>query len=40
MFDPQRLKQMSNNMQATARPNALKDIVDIILPQTKNLREF
>lgn len=33
--DPQRLKQMSNNMRLQARPNALKDIVDIILPQTK-----
>jgi len=35
MFDPQRLKQMSNNMKQQARPNALKDIIDIILPQTK-----
>ncbi|MDD3271839.1 MAG: undecaprenyldiphospho-muramoylpentapeptide beta-N-acetylglucosaminyltransferase [Syntrophomonadaceae bacterium] len=33
--DPQRLKQMSNNMRQQARPHALKDIVDIILPQTK-----
>lgn len=35
MFNPQRLKEMSNNMRQQARPNALKDIVDIILPQTK-----
>lgn len=35
MFNPQRLKEMSNNMQQQARPNALTDIVDIILPQTK-----
>lgn len=35
MSDPKRLKQMSNNMMQQARPNALKDIVDIILPQTK-----
>jgi UDP-N-acetylglucosamine--N-acetylmuramyl-(pentapeptide) pyrophosphoryl-undecaprenol N-acetylglucosamine transferase len=35
MFDPQRLKQMSNNMKQQARPNALIDIVDIILPQTR-----
>jgi len=33
--DPQRLKEMSNNMRQQARPHALKDIVDIILPQTQ-----
>ena len=34
MSNPQRLEQMSSNMRQQARPNALKDIVDIILPQT------
>jgi UDP-N-acetylglucosamine--N-acetylmuramyl-(pentapeptide) pyrophosphoryl-undecaprenol N-acetylglucosamine transferase len=35
MLDLQRLKQMSINMKQQARPHALRDIVDIILPQTK-----
>ena len=35
MSNPHRLEQMSNNMRQQARPNALKDIVDIILLHTK-----